>query len=77
MIYCDSKATLFKATNKTYNGKKRHLSLKHQSLRGLLKQGVVIIDYVESKNNLADPLTKGLARDMIAKTSKRMGLRFV
>jgi hypothetical protein len=75
MIYCDSKATLYSVANKTYNGKQRHLSLRHQSLRGLLKQGVITVEYVESKNNLADPLTKGLTREMIAKTSKGMGLR--
>ena len=30
---------------------------------------------MKSKDNIADPLTKGLTREMVAKTSRGMGLR--
>ena len=77
MINCVNKATIYRVENKTYNGKSRHVSLRHQSLRQLLKSGVITVDYVESNKNLADPLTKGVGNEMIYKTSKRMGLRSV
>jgi hypothetical protein len=32
---------------------------------------------VKSVNNLADPLIKGLSRDMVRKTTSRMGLKVV
>ena len=32
------------------------------------------MDHVHSNNNLANPLTKGLAREKVYKTSKGMGL---
>ncbi|PHU11836.1 hypothetical protein BC332_18766 [Capsicum chinense] len=33
------------------------------------------IDYVKSKDNVSDPLTKGLSREGVERTSKGMGLR--
>ena len=40
-----------------------------------LSNGAVRVDYVRSDENLADPLTKGLAREKVWKTSKGMGLK--
>ncbi|PHT51255.1 Peroxidase 9 [Capsicum baccatum] len=34
-----------------------------------------VIDYVKSKDNVSDPLTKGLSREGVERTSKGMGLR--
>ena len=36
--------------------------------------GIITIDYVASKDNLADPLTKGLGRELVESSSRRMGL---
>ena len=77
MISCDNQATIYKVSNKTYNGKSRHISLRHQIIRELLKEGVITVDYIKTNKNLADPLTKGLVREMIYITSKGMGLRSV
>uniref|UniRef100_A0A2N9HML0 Integrase catalytic domain-containing protein n=1 Tax=Fagus sylvatica TaxID=28930 RepID=A0A2N9HML0_FAGSY len=63
-IYCDSQATISKAYSKIYNGKSRHISLRHEYVRQLVEDGVISIVYVKSSGNLADPFTKGLSRDM-------------
>uniref|UniRef100_A0A2N9J9T3 Reverse transcriptase Ty1/copia-type domain-containing protein n=1 Tax=Fagus sylvatica TaxID=28930 RepID=A0A2N9J9T3_FAGSY len=63
-IYCDSQATMSKAYSKIYNGKSRHISLRHEYVRQLIEDGVISIVYVKSSGNLADPFTKGLSRDM-------------
>ena len=44
-------------------------------MRQLIIDGVITINYVKSSENLTDPLTKGLARDLVWKTSKGMGLK--
>ncbi|GJX20385.1 retrovirus-related pol polyprotein from transposon TNT 1-94 [Tanacetum coccineum] len=36
---------------------------------------VISIDYVASKDNIADPFTKGLSRELVSKSSKGMGLK--
>ncbi|KAH9715709.1 hypothetical protein KPL71_021156 [Citrus sinensis] len=74
-IHCDSEATLSRAYSQIYNGKSRHIGLIHNYVRQLLTDGVITIDFVKSCQNLADPLTKALARDIVFKTSKGMGLK--
>jgi len=44
-------------------------------VRELLINGVVALDFVRSRFNLADPFTKALARDMVLKTSEGIGLK--
>lgn len=58
-----------------YNGKSRHIGLRHSYINQLIRDGVITVDYVCSLNNLADPLTKGLIRDLVLKTSRGMGLK--
>jgi hypothetical protein len=52
-----------------------HIGLRHSYVRQSLIDGVITIDFVRSVQNLADPLTKGLARDLVWKTSEGMGLK--
>ena len=74
-IRCDSEATLAKAYSQVYNGKSRHIGLRHSFVRQLISDGVITVTFVRSSENLADPLTKSLARDIVNKTSRGMGLK--
>ena len=44
-------------------------------MRLLLSNGIISIEYVKSKDNIANPLTKGLARELVENSSKGMGLK--
>ncbi|GKC87043.1 hypothetical protein Tco_1147692 [Tanacetum coccineum] len=68
-------ATLAKAYSQIYNGKSRHLGVRHSMIRELITNGVVSIESVRSQQNLADHLTKGLARDLVIKSVEGMGLK--
>ncbi|GJZ44673.1 hypothetical protein Tco_0591928 [Tanacetum coccineum] len=72
-IRYDSEATLAKAYNQIYNGKSRHLGVRHSMIRELIMNGVVSIDFVRSQQNLDDHLTKGLSRELVIKSAKVMG----
>ena len=74
-IHCDNQATLARPYNHVYNCKSRHNGLRHSCVRELITNGVITIDYVKSSQNLADPFTKGLLRDLVNKTSRGMGLK--
>ncbi|GJQ99262.1 zinc finger, CCHC-type containing protein [Tanacetum coccineum] len=74
-ILYDSAATLAKAYSQMYNGKSRHLGVRHSMIRELIMNGVISIEFVRSQQNLADHLTKGLARDLVLKSAKGMGLK--
>ncbi|GJZ46324.1 retrovirus-related pol polyprotein from transposon TNT 1-94 [Tanacetum coccineum] len=59
-IHCDSMAALTRAKNHIYKSKSRHIRRRHNTIKDLLRNGIISIDYVKSKENIADPLTKGL-----------------
>ncbi|KAL0373139.1 UNVERIFIED_CONTAM: Retrovirus-related Pol polyprotein from transposon TNT 1-94 [Sesamum calycinum] len=73
-IHCNSQAAIGIAKNYAYNGKMRHIRIRHGALKELLKNGIISLEYVRSERNLADPLTKGLTRRIILETSRAMGL---
>ncbi|GJS60297.1 retrovirus-related pol polyprotein from transposon TNT 1-94 [Tanacetum coccineum] len=62
-IHCDSMAALTRAKNHIYNGKSRHIRHRHNTIEDLLRNGIISIDYVKSKENIADPLKKGLCKE--------------
>nr|GEU52441.1 zinc finger, CCHC-type [Tanacetum cinerariifolium] len=76
-MHCDSAATLAKEYSQIYNGKSRHLGVRHSMVRELITNGVISADFVRSQQNLADHLTKGLARDLVHKSAIRMGLKSI
>jgi hypothetical protein len=74
-IHCDSQSAIGRAQSVMYNGKSRHIRRRHNTIRQLLSTGVISIDYIKSKDNIADPLTKGLNRELVARSSKGMRLK--
>ena len=58
-----------------YNGKSRHIRRRHNTVRQLLSNGIISIDYIKSKDNIADPLTKGLSGERVNCSSRGMGLK--
>ena len=74
-VYCDSEVTLGRAYSKMYKGKSRHIGLRHDYIRQLIEVGTISIVYVRSNNNLVDPFTKALPRDLLKVTSIGMRLK--
>ena len=58
-----------------YNGKNMDIRRRHNTVRQLISTGVITVDYVKSKDNIADPLTKGLSKELVHKSSIGMGLK--
>ncbi|GJU02476.1 zinc finger, CCHC-type containing protein [Tanacetum coccineum] len=73
-IRSDSASTLAKAYSQIYNEKYRHLDVRHSMIHELIMNGVISIEFVRSQQNLADHLTKELARDLVIKSVEGMGL---
>ncbi|PHU09221.1 hypothetical protein BC332_21081 [Capsicum chinense] len=74
-IYYDIQAAIDRAGSMMYNGKYRYIRRRHNTVRKLLSSGIITVDYVKSKHNVSNPLTKGLSRERVGRTSKEMGLR--
>ena len=74
-IHCDSQSAIGRAQNSMYNGMSRHIRHRHNTIRQLLSTGVISIESVKSKDNILDPLTKGLNGDLVEKSLKGMRLK--
>ena len=69
-IHYDSQSVIGRAQNNMYNGKSRH-----NTTRQLLSTVVISLDYVKSKDNIADMLNRGLNRELDEKSLRGMRLK--
>ena len=67
---CDSQVIIAKAKSIMFNGKNRHIRLRHNIVRQMLETGVISLDFMRSELNLTDPLIKPLNRKLVEKTSR-------
>ena len=77
LIHCDSQVTLTRAYGGEYNGKSRHISIRHEYVNQLIHDGIISISFVRSSGNLADSFTKPLTRYLVRTTSRGMGLKLL
>jgi len=79
-IHCNQ-VTIYKAQNFVYTGKSRHIRYRHNivrrhsTARQLLSNGVIFIDFVSSKDKVADPFTKSLSGERINCALRGMRLK--
>ena len=74
-IHCDSMSAMGRAQSHMHNGKFRHIRRRHNTVKHLLSSGLISIKYVKSKDNIADPLTKGRAKEQVFSSLKGMELK--
>jgi hypothetical protein len=74
-LHCDGQAIIVKANSKSFNEKKRHMIIRHKSVRHLISHGIISLDIVRSGNNMVDSLTKGLACKQVIQSSREMRLK--
>ena len=74
-MHCDCQAAISIAKNKALNGKNRHIRLRREVVKQLLKYEIISIHYVKSEVNLANPLTKHSGRKLILETLSGMRLK--
>ncbi|KAK8936988.1 hypothetical protein KSP39_PZI012089 [Platanthera zijinensis] len=75
-LYCDNQAAVQVVKNALYNTKRRHVRLRHALLNYLKEQGIITLIDVRSKDNLADPLTKGMPKDRLIKTGSNRDIPY-
>jgi hypothetical protein len=61
--------------NNLYNGKGSHIRVRHNSIRELLKNGVISLEFIKYARNFVDPLTKDLMRKLVLESSRGMVLK--
>ena len=68
LVHCDSIVAIAKIKNRYYNGKRRQIRRKHNTIRECISNGAIRVDFVLTNENLVNPLTKGLNREKVRET---------
>jgi len=71
----DSQSSIGRAQNSICNGKSTHVRHIHNIVKHLLSNKITYIDYVKSKENIVNLLTKGLLRELVYNSSRKIGLK--
>ena len=74
---CDSQAAIAKVKSKIFNGKNRHIRLRHNIVRHLLEIRVISLEFERLELTLVDPLTKPLNKKLMEETSREMRLMLI
>lgn len=73
-LYCDNQAAIYNAKNERISKHSKHIAMRYNDIRSLIKKGKVMLEYLPTNQMLADPLTKPLSGDKIKKVMRDMGL---
>ena len=74
VIHADCMMALGRAYSQVCNGKYRHIALRHSLVQGLITNGDITFNYVNTKFNVADSFTKAMGRDSVKQASIEIGL---
>ncbi|KAL8146990.1 hypothetical protein AgCh_004635 [Apium graveolens] len=74
-VHCNSRTTIDKVRSVKYNAKtKRHIQVRLKSIRGVVSDRIIAIEFKGTQDNIADPLTKGLEHAIVLESRLGIGL---
>jgi hypothetical protein len=73
-MHCDNQAAIAVMKSPTSHQRVKHIDIQHHFVRDRVQRGEVKFDYVDSKLNVADMLTKAVSRGQLEKLLACVGL---
>ena len=70
-IMVDNKGAIFMTKNSSIK-KTKHIHTRYLFVKEYIENGIVDVEYIKSENNLADPLTKSINKDLFQKHMERI-----
>jgi hypothetical protein len=74
VLYVDNQGSIALAKNPVYHARTKHIDVQHHFIRNLVEERVIDLVYVHTSENVADVLTKPLAKAKHLKFVSEMGL---
>lgn len=71
-IFVDNQAAIHNAKNKTINIKSKHIDIKYHKIRELINEERIKLEYIKSKDNIADGFTKYLNSNKMTEFRNRL-----
>ena len=61
-MYCDNQGAIALVKNPVKHGRSKHIDIRYHFTREHVENGTIILEYIPSDQNLADPFTKPLGK---------------
>jgi hypothetical protein len=74
-VWGDNAGSVYLAKNNDHHARTKHIDIKHHFIRDRISDSTVTFDHVATEENVADVLTKALARDKHGAHAVRAGLK--
>jgi hypothetical protein len=73
VVFCDNKGAIELSANPTFHKKSKHIETKFHRIRQEQERGELTVEYVPTKENVSDILTKGVSSLVLRESLPRMG----
>ena len=73
-IHCDSQGAIALSKNPEHHDRSKHIDIIHHWMREKVAEGVIHLEYLNTKSMIADVLTKPLAREKHVELVRAMGV---
>lgn len=74
MLFCDNISAINISKNPVQHSRTKHIDIRHHFIRNLVDSKVIQIEYVDTKNQLADMFTKPLDKERFQELRKVVGI---
>jgi hypothetical protein len=73
-LYCDNQSTIFVSKNPAEHKMMKHVDVRHKWIQEKVEEKEFEVDYVPTKDQVADILTKALARQLFERHRLNLGV---
>ena len=73
-LLCDNTSAIAIAHNPVHHAKSKHISVRHHFIRDHVEKKDILLEYVQTENQLADIFTKPLCEDRFKTLCLKLGL---
>ena len=73
-IKCDNTSAINISKNSVLHSRTKHIEIRHHFIRDHVQKGDCVLEFVDTKNQLADIFTKPLNKDSIYNIRRELGL---
>ena len=74
-MYSDSQSAIHLANNLVFHSRTKHIELKYHFIRSVLDEELLILENIQTSQNLVDMLTKGVTKEKLSSCSVSVGLK--
>ena len=73
-IYCDNQSCIKLSLNPVFHNRSKHIEIPYHYVRDMVEKDVIKLEYISTEDQIADILTKPLAKTKVELFCKELGM---